>query len=300
MFREKKKKMDNLNIFFTSDDSSSSNLNNNTNNNQYNFNVGKGLLSNTQKTNYNYNYNFKQINFINNANQTANSPLTTNATSHSISLSNPKLSKSKTLTLERYKSHCHTKTPVTIQSKSNITEIEFKYESMLKEKDNLISDLQKEIAYLKKELQKKNNSNPNANSCSSCSSNLKASSQINKKTSAMKSSFDFNTSYIKTHERLLSERITKFYTPKANELIRNFNIEKNQFISTTRGNNGKTFSTSKNKKKVSMTTKKSVKTVKTSIPSMTNIANEVKEVKVRVSNLIERLFSAIESNKNRK
>lgn len=297
MFREKKKKMDNLNIFFTSDDSSSSNFNNNTNNNQYNFDGGKRLLSNTQKMNYNYNYNFKQINFINNANQTANSPLTTNATSHSISLSNPKLSKSKTLTLERYKSNCHTKTPVTIQSKSNIAEIELKYESMLKEKDNLINDLQKEIAYLKKELQKRINSNPIANSCSSCITNMKTSSLINKKTSALKSSFDFNTSYIKSHERLLSERITKFYTPKANELIRNFNIEKNQFISTTRSNNGKNFSSSKNKKKIGTTTKKRAKTA---VQPTSNLAKDAKEVKVRLNNLIERLFSVIESNKKRK
>ena len=49
--------------------------------------------------------------------------------------------------------------------------------------------------------------------------------QFNKKSNLnLKPSFEFNNnSFLKQHERLLSERLTKFYTPKANDLLRHVN-----------------------------------------------------------------------------
>ena len=114
-----------------------------------------------------------------------------------------------------------------IISKS-ISHIETEYKSILQAKDHLINKLQNEINYYKEEIEKFSNINhsvelDNSSNNKRLKYNLKY--QLNKKSNLnLKTSFEFNNnSFLKQHERLLSERLTKFYTPKANDLLRHMN-----------------------------------------------------------------------------
>ena len=110
----------------------------------------------------------------------------------------------------------------------SISHIDTEYKRILQEKDHRINELQDEINYYKDEIEKfskihhsvelDNSSNNKRIKC-----NLKY--QFNKKSNLnLKTSFEFNNnSFLKQHERLLSERLTKFYTPKANNLLRHMN-----------------------------------------------------------------------------
>ena len=136
----------------------------------------------------------------------------------------------------------------------------------------MINDLNKEVTYLRNQLNKYTENN------------LKTSSQTSKKKSInIMSSYEFTNANGK-HERLLSERITKFYTPKANELIRNFNTNSNQFISS-RSKHSNVLSASKTKKKT---------TRSNTVNNRQTLNKGMKDVKERMNLLINKLFTMIE------
>ena len=110
----------------------------------------------------------------------------------------------------------------------SISHIETEYKRILRAKDCRINELQDEINYYKDEIEKFSKINhsvelDNNSNNKGIKYNLKY--QLNKKSNLnIKSSFEFNNnSFLKQHERLLSERLTKFYSPKANDLLRHMN-----------------------------------------------------------------------------
>ena len=110
----------------------------------------------------------------------------------------------------------------------SISHIETEYKRILQTKDRRIAELQEEINYYKDEIEKFSKMNhsvelDNSSTNKGMKCNLKC--QLNKKSNLnLKTSFEFNNnSFLKQHERLLSERLTKFYTPKANDLLRHIN-----------------------------------------------------------------------------
>jgi hypothetical protein len=110
----------------------------------------------------------------------------------------------------------------------SISHIETEYKHILQAKDHLINELQDEINYYKDEIEKFSKINhsvelDNSSNNKGIKYNLKY--QLNKKSNLnLKTSFEFNNNtFLEQHERLLSERLTKFYTPKANDLLRHMN-----------------------------------------------------------------------------
>ena len=105
-------------------------------------------------------------------------------------------------------------------------EIELKYELMLMEKDKIINKLKEEIEYYKKLL---NNLNSNKND-----NHNKKINEGNLKTPIKNYSQSFKSQTIESNnetiinesnkksEKLFSERLNNFYTPKANDMLKNF------------------------------------------------------------------------------
>jgi hypothetical protein len=105
-------------------------------------------------------------------------------------------------------------------------EIELKYELMLMEKDKIINKLKEEIEYYKKLLNNLNsNKNDNHNKKIN-EGNLKTpiknySQSFKSQTIESNNETIFNESNKKS-EKLFSERLNNFYTPKANDMLKNF------------------------------------------------------------------------------
>ncbi len=105
-------------------------------------------------------------------------------------------------------------------------EIELKYELMLMEKDKIINKLKEEIEYYKKLLNNLN-SNKNDNHNKKINEGNLKTPQKNYSQSFKSQTIESNNETIfnesnKKSEKLFSERLNNFYTPKANDMLKNF------------------------------------------------------------------------------
>ena len=278
---KEKKKMDSLNIFFSEEKSGLGNLKINGNN--------RSIFSQTQK-NLQLHFNFgskKQFDtthlkkgVFQDRKNSKNSPILTNSISSSGQ-------KSKTINADFQ------------------TQNEVNYKAIIEEKDKKIAKLKNELTYYKnlvsftRDEQNSSYNGPNR------IINIKTSHKFpNKKSNLnLKSSFDYNLKY---HERLLSERISKFYTPKANDIIRNINK------TIQRGNSASSYTKKKKKEKskndsakndmmsTHLTTTRDQGNILTSSCNNYNGNNYISSfnsLQSRVNNLIKKLFKYINERK---
>ena len=106
-------------------------------------------------------------------------------------------------------------------------EIELKYELMLMEKDKIINKLKEEIEYYKKLLLQNSNSNKNFNQNKNLNETNLKTPQKNYSSSFKSQTIESNNDTInnepyKKSEKLFSERLNNFYTPKANDMLKKF------------------------------------------------------------------------------
>ena len=122
-------------------------------------------------------------------------------------------------------------------------EIELKYELIIMEKDKIINKLKEEIEYYKKLLESSTNTtNTNINSIQILNSNLNKeifnTPQKNNYTNVKLQTIEHNSELMNQGnetlikpENIFSERLNKYYTPKANNMLKKF-IYNNQSNST--------------------------------------------------------------------
>ena len=317
MFRESKTIKDNYtssngNLHFNSNNSLNINTSNNNNNNSHNNTTSTTSTTkhNTTKTHQLFHkYNFKQIHLSNSINRfkpNDNETKTkiTKLTS-SKSPTNQKMTKSNTIV---YKTLTNAKTNINLPQKTivpfnTITDLKLSYNKQMMEKDLKIEKLKKELKFYKSQYMKlQRNHHNNSNKQFSPIKTPLLNKSIPRKRSnnnnfymhttiqqqPMKNSFEFNgnQSYIKKqHERELSERINNFYTPKANELIRNFNSKKNRSVNKIHFNHNGIFSYSITGRKKSASKQKKIGN-----NTQNNYANSLNDIIKRMNKIVEIMF----------
>ena len=209
--------------------------------------------------------------------------------------SKTKMSKSNTIVYKTL-SNTNTNTPKKI---STISDLKLSFNKQLVEKDLKIERLQKELIYYKTQymkLYKQNkqfspiktstlNNNPHQKNKNLSNRNF---NYISTTIQPMKNSFEYNNNkpYIKKqHERELSERINNFYTPKANELIRNFNSKKNRSVNKIHFNHNGIFSYSITGRKKSASKQKKIEN-----NTQNNYANNLNDIIKRMNKIVEIMF----------
>ena len=199
-------------------------------------------------------------------------------------------------------------------------EIELKYELMLMEKDKIINKLKEEIEYYKKLLNNLNsNKNDNHNKKIN-EGNLKTpiknySQSFKSQTIESNNETIFNESNKKS-EKLFSERLNNFYTPKANDMLKNFiynnhlnlnlknsclhrkmpsnSITSTFYESNSLISNHKVFSSSpKMRKDNSKKNPLSSDSIITKNNNLNDYKNKLKTISLKVTKLVDKLFKYV-------
>ena len=198
-------------------------------------------------------------------------------------------------------------------------EIELKYELMLMEKDKIINKLKEEIEYYKKLLNNLNsNKNDNHNKKIN-EGNLKTpiknySQSFKSQTIESNNETIFNESNKKS-EKLFSERLNNFYTPKANDMLKNFihnnhlnlnfknsclhrkmpsnSITSTFYESNSIVSNHKVFSSSPTIRKDNYKNKPLTSDTGSINNSLNDYKNKLKNISLKVTKLVDKLFKYV-------
>jgi len=198
-------------------------------------------------------------------------------------------------------------------------EIELKYELMLMEKDKIINKLKEEIEYYKKLLLQNSNSNTNYNNQNLNEANLKTpqknySSSLKSQTIESNNETINNESYKKS-QKIFSERLNNFYTPKANDMLKNFihnnhlnlnfknsclhrkmpsnSITSTFYESNSIVSNHKVFSSSPTIRKDNYKNKPLTSDTGSINNSLNDYKNKLKNISLKVTKLVDKLFKYV-------
>ena len=198
-------------------------------------------------------------------------------------------------------------------------EIELKYELMLMEKDKIINKLKEEIEYYKKLL---NNLNSNKNDNHNKKINegnlktpIKNYSQSFKSQTIESNNETINNESYKKSQKIFSERLNNFYTPKANDMLKNFihnnhlnlnfknsclhrkmpsnSITSTFYESNSIVSNHKVFSSSPTIRKDNYKNKPLTSDTGSINNSLNDYKNKLKNISLKVTKLVDKLFKYV-------